>query len=93
MELTLLAVLFFVILISALLELLIRCPYIVAAIIFVASLVVFAFLFDTLGLTFIIWIIAYTIVSFLTALLIERFLRRNDRDKRGNRRDEERNDF
>ena len=72
--------LFFVIIFSVLLELIVRCPLIVAGIVALISLIVFAIFFDTLGLIFIAWIVIYTITAFITALITCRLIKRH-RDK------------
>lgn len=78
MNLAFLAVLFFVVLFAILLQLLLRCPYAVAAVIVIISLVVFAFFVETLTNIFIIWIVVYTLAALLTAFLVSRFWRRHD---------------
>lgn len=78
MNLAFLAVLFFVILFAILLQLLLRCPYAVAAVIAIISLIVFAFFAETLTNIFIIWIVVYTLAALLTAFLVSRFWRRHE---------------
>ena len=78
MNLVFLAALFFVILFSALLQLVLRCPYVVAAIVAVIALIVYAFFSATLTTIFIVWIIIYTLAALLTAILTCRFLGRNN---------------
>ena len=70
-----------VVLFSVILEVFLKNPYIVTGIIAVIALVVFALLFDTLGLTFIIWIVVYTILAFITALITCKFLREKNRNE------------
>lgn len=67
--------LLFVILFSVILQLFLKSPYIVAGIIAVISLIIFAIFMGTLGTSFIIWIIIYTITAFIVALITCRFLR------------------
>lgn len=72
--------LLFVILFSVILQLFLKSPLIVAGIIAIISLIIFAIFFDTLGLIFIIWIIIFTITAFIVALLTCRFLKNRHRD-------------
>ena len=76
--------LLFVVLFSVFAEIIIRCPLLVSGIIVTLSLIAFALLFDSLGLTFIIWIIIYAIISLVTAFLTDIFgrRRRNGRNER-----------
>lgn len=69
MELSFLLVLFFVVVFAALLELGIRCPLAVAAIVAVISLVVYGFFFETFGTIFIAWIVIYTLAAWVTAVI------------------------
>ena len=61
--------LLFVILFSVILQLFFKNPYIVTGIILVFSLMIFAIFFDTLGIIFLLWIIIYTILAFITSLI------------------------
>ena len=76
--------LFFVIIFAAIVELFFRCPYAVAALVAIISLIVYAFLSATLTTIFIVWIIIYTLTALLTAFLTSRFLGRNGRCDKGN---------
>lgn len=73
-----LVALLFVILFSVLLQLVVKCPYVVAAIIGVISLIVYAVFSTTLGTIFIAWIVIYTLVSLITAFLTCRFFKHRD---------------
>lgn len=72
--------LLFVILFSVILQLFLKSPLIVAGIIAVISLIIFAIFTGILGLEFIIWIIIYTITAFIVALITCRFLKRRHHD-------------
>lgn len=69
MNLIFLAALFFVVIFAVVLQLITRCPYVPAAIVALVSLIVYAFLFETLGTVFIVWIIIYTLAALLAAFL------------------------
>ncbi len=69
-----------VILFSVILEVFLKNPYVVTGIIAVISLIVFALLIDTLGAIFIIWVLIYTILAFITALMTCKFLRDRNRN-------------
>lgn len=69
MELAFLFVLFFVIVFSAILELVVRCPWAVAVAIAIIALVVYAFFFETFGTIFIVWVVIYTLAAWLSAVL------------------------
>ena len=71
---TLIFGLFFVVLFSVILQIFLKDPYIVAGITTIASLIAFALFFETVGLTFVIWIFIYVIASFIAALLTCKFL-------------------
>ncbi len=74
MNLAFLAVLFFVVLLSIILQLALKCSYAVSAVITIISLIVFAFFIDTLTTIFIVWIVIYALASLLTAFLVNRFV-------------------
>ncbi len=76
MELSFLLVLFFVIVFAAIIELVFRCPWAVAAVVAIISLIVFAFFFETFGNIFIVWIIIYTLAAWVTAVIICKLLNR-----------------
>ena len=81
MELAFLFVLFFVIVFAAILELVIRCPWAVAAAIAIIALVVYAFYYEAFGTIFIAWIVIYTLAAWLAAVLtckIANLFRRNN---------------
>lgn len=67
--------LLFVILFSVILQLFFKSPLIVAGIIAIISLIIFAIFTGILGLEFIIWIIIYTITAFIVALITCRFFK------------------
>ncbi|MBR3888036.1 MAG: DUF2651 family protein [Clostridia bacterium] len=77
MNLIFLAALFFVVIFAVVLQLITRCPFIPAAIVALVSLIVYAFLSETLGTIFIAWIIAYTLTALLAAWLTNLFGRNN----------------
>lgn len=76
MELAFLLVVFLVIAFAALVELVLRCPWAVAAIVAVISLIVYGFFFETLGTIFIVWIVIYTLVAWITSVIICKLLSR-----------------
>ena len=76
MELSFLFVLFFVIISAAIIELVLRCPWAVAAVVAIISLIVFAFFSGTFGNIFIVWIIIYTLAAWVTAVIICKLLNR-----------------
>lgn len=77
MNLIFLAALFFVVIFAVVVQLITRCPFIPAAIVALVSLIVYAFLSETLGTIFIAWIIAYTLTALLAAWLTNLFARNN----------------
>ena len=72
MTLELFVALLFVILFSVILEIITRCPILVASIVAIISLIVFAIFFETLTLTFIIWIIIGFTSSTMSSLNIKK---------------------
>ena len=76
MELSFLLVLFFVIVFAAIIELVLRCPWAVAAVVAIISLIVFAFFSETFGTIFIVWIIIYTLAAWVAAVVICKLLNR-----------------
>lgn len=76
MELAFLLVLFFVIVFAAIIELVLRCPWAVAAIVAIISLIVYAFFFETFGTIFIAWIVIYTLAAWVTAVIVCKLLNR-----------------
>ncbi len=77
MGLIYLAVLFFVVIFSAFLQLLLKNPYAVAAVVALISLVVYAFFSATLTTIFIVWIVIYTLAALLSAFVTKALLGRN----------------
>lgn len=69
----------FVILFSVILELVIKSPFIVAAVIAVASLVIYGIFSSTLTTTFIIWIVVYTLTALIVAFITD-YVSRNRRN-------------
>ena len=86
MNLIFLAALFFVVIFAVVVQLITKCPLIPAAIVALVSLIVYAFLSETLGTVFIVWIIIYTLAALLAAFLTC-LLRRNNCCRRCNERE------
>lgn len=78
MNLIFLAALFFVVIFAVVVQLITKCPLIPAAIVALVSLIVYAFLSETLGTIFIAWIIVYTLAALLAAWLTNLFSRNNN---------------
>ena len=71
--------LLFVILFSIIAERMIKNPFIVAGIVATISLIILALLVDTLTPIFLIWIVIYTLASFISAYLADYFFRNHHR--------------
>lgn len=77
MGLAFLLVAFIVIAFAAVVELVLRCSWAVAAIVAAISLIVYGFFSETLGTIFIAWIVIYTLVAWVTAVIICKLLNRS----------------
>lgn len=66
----------FVVVFSVLLELVVKSPFIVSAIVAVISLIAYGLFSSTLTTTFIIWIVVYTLTALIVAFITD-YISRN----------------